>query len=364
METTEQPVRVINHKTMRKVIGLIAIQMPVAVVLLSGRPAADLSSISISYWTTSHDIFVGSLIAVAFFLFAYNGTGACRRDIEFWLGKAACIFAIVVAFFPTTDFNDCTDCAPGWVMSLADWVSLKPHQLHYPAAILLFSCLVLMMSFFSLRAKNKGEYARANIYFTISLSMLIGMPLIYVVGEYTGWYESVFWVEFVGLLLFGIGWLVAGTYTSKPVELVSGEAEIVDRFKVDPREHNFETNIVVKEGERYFFEAKGCWKDWFMECDPNGWGPGWNPFAAKNRMKWKPMFMLCGNVGKNDKYAFAIGARGPWTVPAIDDVEPRVRKLYLFANDWENKYGNNQALAHGEGGPLEVTVYRFKSDVG
>jgi len=61
------PVRVINHRTLRKTIGVIAFVMPIAVVLLADRDYADLDSISISYWTHSHDIFVGSLIAVAFF---------------------------------------------------------------------------------------------------------------------------------------------------------------------------------------------------------------------------------------------------------------------------------------------------------
>ncbi len=49
MQPEEISMRVINHKTMRKSIGLIAILMPIVVVLLSGRPEPELSSISISY---------------------------------------------------------------------------------------------------------------------------------------------------------------------------------------------------------------------------------------------------------------------------------------------------------------------------
>jgi hypothetical protein len=124
MQPEEKPMRVINHKTMRKSIGLIAILMPIFVVLLSGRPEPELSSISISYWSDSHDIFVGSLIAVAFFLFAYNGTGECRKDIEFWLSKAACIFAILVALFPTTGFNEHDNRAPDWIMYISDKIFL------------------------------------------------------------------------------------------------------------------------------------------------------------------------------------------------------------------------------------------------
>ena len=81
MEIEQKPTRVINHKSMRKTIGLIAFSLPLLVIPLSGRTFAEMQSISISYWTYAGDIFVGSLVAVAFFLFAYNGTGDCRRDI-------------------------------------------------------------------------------------------------------------------------------------------------------------------------------------------------------------------------------------------------------------------------------------------
>jgi hypothetical protein len=363
MQTEEKPMRVINHKTMRKIIGLIAILMPIVVVFLSGRPEPELSSISISYWTDSRDIFVGSLIAVAFFLVAYNGTGTCRRDTEFWLSKAACVSAIFVALFPTTcTFDKCMD-APNWIMYISELFFLEPQEIHYTTAIFLFIFLILLISFFSLRAKNKGEFSRSRIYFGLSLGMLFGMPIIYGIGELSGWYEPVFWVEFVGLWLFGAGWFVAGAYTTKPEKPVPEDATILKELEVDPRNLHFPTDIDVEAGAQYFFQAKGCWKDWFLECGPNGWGPDWNPFAAKNRVRWKPLFLLCGNVGKKDDRTFCIGDRYTWTVPSeVNDLDPEDRKLYLFANDWETRYGNNEALEPKEGGPLKVTIYRLKSN--
>ena len=361
MQTEDSPMRVINHKSMRQIIGLIAIQMPIVVVLLSGRP--ELSSISISYWTDSRDIFVGSLIAVAFFLSAYNGTGTCRKDTEFWLSKVACVSAIFVALFPTTDFDKCPDCAPAWTIYLSDLIFLKPHQVHHVTSILLFICLILLMSFFSLRAKNKGAISRAKIYFGLSLGMLLGMPIVFVTGKITGLFEPVFWVEFVGLWLFGVGWFIAGWYKTKPEKPVPEGAIRLGELEVDPSVRHFPTGIDVEEGAQYFFQAKGCWKDWFLACGPNGWGPDWNPFAAKNRIKWKPLFLLCGNVGKNDEHAFCIGERCTWAVPSeVSDLDEADRKLYLFANDWEERYENNKALELEEGGPLKVTIYRLESD--
>ena len=62
--------RQINHKTMRAMVGVIALFLAPAVWLLSDVDQ-PLTSISISYWTNAGDIFVGALIAVGFFLFAY-----------------------------------------------------------------------------------------------------------------------------------------------------------------------------------------------------------------------------------------------------------------------------------------------------
>ena len=358
MQTQEKAMRVINHKTMRAIIGSIAILMPIFVVLLSGYQ--ELSSISISYWTDSHDIFVGSLIAVAFFLSAYNGTGTCGKDMEYWLSKAAFIFALCVALFPTTDFNECEDCAPQWIMYISDSISLEPHEIHNTAAILLFICFFFLISFFSTRAKKKGKLFRSKFYQGISLSMLFGMPSVYFFGKISGWYEPIFAVEVFGLSLFGVGWLVAGWYKTENQHVPVGAIKLKE-IEVDPRNPNFPTGIEVEADTQYFFLAEGCWKDWFIECGPNGWGPKWNPLAYNNRIKWQRFFLLCGNVGKDDQNAFCIGDKYTWRVPLevkkLDDLQ-----LYLFANDWENRYANNKPLDSDRGGPLKVTIFRFKSD--
>ena len=52
--------RQINYKTMRVMVGIIAIILAPVVCLLADVDH-PLTSISISYWTNSHDIFVGSL---------------------------------------------------------------------------------------------------------------------------------------------------------------------------------------------------------------------------------------------------------------------------------------------------------------
>ena len=152
--TSESTRRQINHKVMRLIVGAIALLLSPVVWVLSGSEYA-LTSISISYWTDSRDVFVGALMAIGFFLSAYNGA-ADRRDLEFWLSKAACVFAICVALFPAEGFTD-MDIPAGWVLAVTGSVGLLPESVHRGAAVLLFACLIGLIFFFYRRALSKGR---------------------------------------------------------------------------------------------------------------------------------------------------------------------------------------------------------------
>lgn len=332
--------------------------MPIAVVLFSERRFDEMTSISISYWSDSHDLFVGSLVAVAVFLAAYNGTGDCKKDMEYWLSKFACVFALLVAIFPTENFNENFEGLPGWIHPVTDII--PPNFIHFPAAVLLFVCLILLMAFFSQRAKNKGAYYRAIIYLSISLTMLVSLPTIFLIGKLTDWYAEVFVVEFVGLWLFGFGWSVSGWYTDFSPNGEDRKVTVIDKVDVDPYQMNIETKVVLEGGVTYKFEAKGCWMDWFLACGPDGWGPDWKLFTSRNRMKGQPFFKLCGNIGKDEGTNFDIGSNREWEAPIdIDDLPLDERRLNLFANDWETKYENNETLNPKDGGPLTVKISRL-----
>jgi hypothetical protein len=201
--------RQINYKTMRIIVGCIALFLAPVVCFLAGAEAR-LDSISISYWTDSRDIFVGSLIAVGFFLSAYNGSGG-GGDLEFYLSKISCVFAISVALFPTTGFYP-DQSAPEWGIIFAKTLGLMPQHVHYMAAVLLFFSLTAIMWCFSVRAMRKAKIARAYTYRIISGLMLVGMVAIFYIGKYLEWEKTIFYVEVWGLTLFGLGWLIAGLY--------------------------------------------------------------------------------------------------------------------------------------------------------
>jgi hypothetical protein len=209
MQTNLSSRRQINHKVMRVIIGAIALLLSPIVWLLSGSEN-ELTSISISYWTDSHDIFVGSLIVVGFFLSAYNGAGE-KRDWEYYISKVAWVFAICVAIFPTVGFSD-VDVPAEWVQAVSGLIGLAPETIHSGAAALLFICLIALMWFFSDRAMKKGKPKRAIFYRTVSVLMGSGIVGLLVIGNVLKLNDTIFWVEVWGLTLFGIGWLVAGSY--------------------------------------------------------------------------------------------------------------------------------------------------------
>ncbi len=204
--------RQINYKVMRVIVGCIAILIAPTVYLLSGR-GTELTSISISYWTDSRDIFVGSLIAVGFFLSAYSGAGN-KRDWEYFLSKAACVFAICVALFPTEGFSD-SNIPAQWVLVITKTMNIQSIYIHYGSAILLFACLIVMMWFFSIRAMGKGRPRRAYFYRTDSVLMAVGIIVLFVYGKITNISSMILLIEIWGLTLFGIGWLVAGSYKTE-----------------------------------------------------------------------------------------------------------------------------------------------------
>lgn len=205
--------RQINHKVLRVIVGCIALLLAPTVYLLSGNENT-LTSISISYWTDSRDIFVGSLIVVGFFLSAYNG-GGNGRDWEYILSKAACVFAVCVAFFPTEGFGQ-QDIPAKWILTITETLGTRPQYVHYTSAILLFACLIALMWFFSKKAMKKGKAGRAYFYRSVSVLMASGIIGLAIYGRITHSSNTTLLIEIWGLTLFGIGWLTAGSYKTDP----------------------------------------------------------------------------------------------------------------------------------------------------
>jgi hypothetical protein len=196
MATT--PHQEIDHRTLKLMVGLVALFLASATSFLSGDSIASISKAH-CYGGWSRDLFVGSLFAIAAFMAAYNGNS--RR--EMLLTKATAVAAIGVAWFPTA-------CgAQGEILPGA----------HVAFSIIMFATLALLCRVFYLRARARGLpgadrravlYAVCGILIPVSMGVvvvdaLLGRPIA------TPFPRLEFYCEQVALVAFGAAWL-AGSH--------------------------------------------------------------------------------------------------------------------------------------------------------
>lgn len=188
--------REIDHRTIKLIVGVIALSLAVLTRLFAGP---SLTSISASYWAGgwAQSIFIGFLFAIAAFLLAYNG----RSTPEMILSKIAAIAGLAVASFP---------CG-------CDGHAVRVPYVHFPAAGVMFVILAVFCFIFYRQARSKrwreaqvraGLYAAcgAVILFSIAIlgvDFLAGSPLEKHIPDLT------FYGEAAGLMAFGTSWLTA-----------------------------------------------------------------------------------------------------------------------------------------------------------
>ncbi len=156
--------------------------------------------------------FVGSLCAVALFLFFYKGYDKTDSIVS----NTAAICALLVAFFPT-------DPAIG---SMCQFVTNSRNSsvnyIHYTAAAILFSsfaffCLVLFTKTDTTKAMTVNKKMRNNIYktcgtviaFCIVLVGIYNLPFLHL-DKIIAIYKPTFVLESVALFAFGSSWIAKG----------------------------------------------------------------------------------------------------------------------------------------------------------
>lgn len=194
--TKTDPNAVFDYRALRLLMGLVAFTLPFATSLIS---TDDLPSISFSYYTEAHDVFICMLCIISTLLWAYNG----HSTKEKLASKAASLATLIVVIFPTSKGDSMNTTA----------------FIHYAGAVVVFSVLI----YFCLgpfrdgaRAKKgkKGD-RRAIIYVVCGFTMILSM-LLAVSSQITASMVQanpsniVYWTETISLLAFGIAWIVAG----------------------------------------------------------------------------------------------------------------------------------------------------------
>lgn len=195
---------IISYLTLRRLIGALGAGLPF--VMAAGGliffGTGIQRSISAYYYTGMRDVFVGILCAIGVFLLAYHGYDLADRIA----GKSAGLFALGIAFFPTTPD---VHASPG-----AEVIG----KIHYVSAALFFltiACFSLFLFTKTNPAKTPtaGKKRRNKVYVACGCTILGCLALIAIngLGDFVpGKYHPVFWLEAAANAAFGFSWIVKG----------------------------------------------------------------------------------------------------------------------------------------------------------
>lgn len=198
----------ISARTLMLTIGVLGFVLPILLILVAvtlDDCVVVQGSISAYYYTVSRNVFVGGISAIALCLYAYKG----YSNVDDWAGNLACLFALGVAFFPTSFSGPTTQCINQTIENGLIGT------FHFISAGLLF----LVLSFFSLILFTKGpetprKIIENRIYRCCGIVMLgclvmIAVYSFFIVKSYPQLqsYSPVFWLETLLLWSFSISWL-------------------------------------------------------------------------------------------------------------------------------------------------------------
>ena len=191
---------------LQKLVGGIAVALPFVVAIGNFALGGDEleGSISAYYYTPMGNVFVGALCALGVFFLSYQHKPLPGYELDNRLSYGASAAAIGVALFPTAEH-----AAKPWT---SEWLVSTTH--------LLCACaLFLLLAYFSLKLftkTDKGKHMsdakrKRNVVFKACGWTIVGSIVLVVVSNIVdppdSW-NSLFWLETVGVIAFGISWLV------------------------------------------------------------------------------------------------------------------------------------------------------------
>jgi hypothetical protein len=201
-----------DYKTLRFLLGLIALSLPFTVSLAS---SSRLNSISGAYNSDAKYILIGTLILVGVLLFVYSGHSVAESGVS----KIASVAAIVTVIFPPA----CDGCSENIVS-----------RIHFLSSGLLF----LILAYFCLVPFQKGtrgapgKRARRSLIYRICgwtmLVCIVGLLFanIFLTVATINEFRLTYYGEATSLIAFGIAWMVSG----KMSRLFADEDELFNPF--------------------------------------------------------------------------------------------------------------------------------------
>jgi hypothetical protein len=222
MLTNRRQSLIISYLTMRRLIGIIGIALPIIVVLggFIQNGFVILDSISNYYYTNMRDFFVGLLFGISLFLISYRG----YEKIDNIVGNMSGLFALGIIIFPASMY--CGKDIRVGIFLINDKCSGYIHLVFSALFFLLLSFnSIILFTKHGLGPITKEKRHRNIIYRLCGLVMILAMSCIII---YTSFFKNTFiWkihpvliLESIALLAFGISWLVKGHtfYKDKKIE--------------------------------------------------------------------------------------------------------------------------------------------------
>jgi hypothetical protein len=203
---------IISFLTMRRLIGILGIALPIVVVLggLMQKDPVIEGSISGYYYTNMRDLFVGALCVVSLFLMSYKG----YEKIDDVVAKMSGAFALGMVIFPTSMFSG--KVVRVGVFLIDDNVSLYIHLIF--GALFFLSLSFNSIFLFTRRhpgVMGKAKRRRNVVYRSCGIVMVLAMLcitiyMIFFMNTNIAKMNPVLIFESIALMAFGVSWLVKG----------------------------------------------------------------------------------------------------------------------------------------------------------
>ena len=204
----------LDYRTLRLLLGLVALSLPFAVSLISSTP---LNSISAAYYSEAKVVFIGLLLVFGALLLVYNGHSVAESRIS----KAASIAAIIAVTFPA----GCENCD-----------SSISSQIHFISSAVLFSILAYfcLVPFQKETRGTTGKRAMRSLVYRVCgwtmVACITGLLVANMVlsGDTINEFRLTYYGETIALIAFGIAGIVSG----KMSRLIAEEDELFNPFKI------------------------------------------------------------------------------------------------------------------------------------
>lgn len=213
----------LSNRAERRIIGTIGLVLPLLLYLIAAWRPQDpsmrwhvLPSISAYYYTGAVAVFVGLLVSLGVFLFAYQGYANRWHRLDIIAARTAAAAALFVAFFPTGKPAGYAE-QPWW----RPWME----SLHNIGATVLF-CTFAFFALFLFRRTDASDAAgdartpdkrwRDKVYLVSGIAIVGAIAWAAIIGSLNQLAvggisdRPIFWPECMALVFFAISWLVKG----------------------------------------------------------------------------------------------------------------------------------------------------------